>query len=129
MDEIPENTNNNSTNIPFRLVIKNIPENFSDSQLTEIFNKNFETDDGVLHVSDITFNKLEHRYTAKNNKLCFITVDNFDMRKRLISFFSGFDIVDPKGFKQKLTVVDCLYHTKGKSTKDTIENTLSECKI
>jgi hypothetical protein len=127
------NTNNNSNisrieNVLSRLVIKNIPENFSNEQLNELITKNFEN-----KIKDVNIVKLEHKYHSKNNKICFLTAENLETRKQIFSFFSGFEMVDPKGFKQKLTVVDCLYQNpnqnKVKVVKDVIENTIEQSNI
>jgi hypothetical protein len=119
--------NNNSSdsilNTNSRLAIKNIPENFSNQQILDLLTKNFEN---MLKNIDII--KLEHKYNLKNNKICFLTAENLDIRKKVIDFFSVFELVDPKGFKQKLIVVDCLYQNKFKSNKDSIENTIDKSK-
>ncbi len=114
------NSNNVIPQISSRLVIKNIPENFSDDQLTELIKKNFEN-----RTKDINILKLEHKY-SKNNKLCYLTTDNLDTRREVIQFFNGFELIDPKGFKQKLTIIDCLYQNKAKNQKDKIENTIDQ---
>jgi hypothetical protein len=125
MNDLNRNINSPSfVNTSFRLVIKNIPENLSDEQLLDILSKNFEEN----KIRDINIIKLEHKYKMKNNKICYVTVENLEMRKQLFNFFSGFELVDPKGFKQKLAVVDCLYQNKGKSMKDPIENSLEKSK-
>lgn len=90
----------------------------------EILNKNFED-----KIKDISIEKLEHKYNLKNNKLCFLTVENFELRKKVISFFSTFEMVDPRGFKQKLSVMDCLYQNKPKALKDSAEGTINQSKI
>ena len=104
----------------FKLVIKNIPENFSDNQLQELLIKNFEN-----KVKDINIIKTVHKY-SKNNKICFITIESFDTRKQILDFFSSFELVDPKGLKTKLLILDCLYQTKIKENKDINENTINE---
>lgn len=117
---------NNTNVIPqisSRLVIKNIPEKFPDDQLTELIKKNFEN-----RIKDINILKLDHKY-SKNNKLCFLTTDNLDTRRDAIQFFNGFELIDPKGFKQKLTIIDCLNQNKQKNQKDKIENTIEQRKI
>ncbi len=109
-------------NISSRIVLKNIPENFSDEQLKELLNKNFE---GKL--KDVIINKLEHKYNSKNNKICFVTAENFEIRKKIFAFFSSFEMVDPRGFKQKVNVADCLHQTKAKNLEEKITNTLENC--
>jgi RNA recognition motif-containing protein len=116
-------TNNPIPSISSRLVIKNIPENFSDDQLIELIKKNFE-----IRIKNITIIKLEHKY-SKNNKLCYLTTDNLDTRREIIQFFNGFELIDPKGFKQKLSIVDCLYQNILKTQKDKILNTIDQSKI
>ena len=37
----------------------------------------------------------------KRNKICYITVDNLETRNKVYEFFSSFELVDPRGFKQK----------------------------
>lgn len=115
-------TNNPIPSISSRLVIKNIPENFSDDQIIELIKKNFENKS-----RDITIIKLEHKY-SKNNKLCYLTTDNLDSRQEIIQFFNGFELIDPKGLKQRLSIIDCLYQNKIKNQKDKIENTIEQSK-
>ena len=107
----------------FKLVIKNIPENFSDNQLQELLNKNFEN-----KIRDIHIIKTVHKYT-KNNKIFFITIESFDTRKQILDFFSTFELVDPKGLKTKLAILDCLYQTKLKENNDINDNTINDSKI
>jgi RNA recognition motif-containing protein len=116
------NSNNQIPSISSRLVIKNIPQNFSDTQIKELITKNFEN-----KIKDITSIKLEHKY-SKNNKLCYLTTDNLETRRDIIEFFNGFELIDPKGLKQKLSIIDCLYQNKTKSQKDKIENTIEQSK-
>jgi hypothetical protein len=113
------NTSSGYLNTSCRLVIKNIPENFSNEQMTDLLNKNFEN-----KISNILIIKLDHKFNLKNNKICYLTAENLEVRKAVTSFFSTFELVDPKGFKQKLSVVDCLYQTKTKEVKDPLENTI-----
>jgi hypothetical protein len=124
MNDLNQNFINSTPINSYRLEIKNIPENLSNEQLTDILNKNFEN-----KLKDISIIKLEHKYNLKNNKICFLTVDNFELRKKLINFFSTIEIVDPKGFKQKLIVVDCLFQNKGKSNKDSVEGSINQSKF
>ena len=63
----------------------------------------------------------------KRNKICFLTVDNFETRQNIIDFLDTFELVDPKGIKQKLTVNDCLLQNKIKGNEDQIENTIEDC--
>lgn len=114
------NTNKIQTSISSRLVIKNIPENFPDNHLLELINKNFEN-----KIKDINIIKLEHEY-SKNNKLCYLTTDNLNTRREVIQYFNGFKVIDPKGFKQKLSIVDCLFQNKSKAQPDKIENTIEQ---
>ena len=54
-------------------------------------------------------------------------VDNFETRQNIIDFLDTFELVDPKGIKQKLTVNDCLLQNKIKGNEDQIENTIEDC--
>lgn len=110
--------------ISCRLVIKNIPESLSDEQIFDIFKKNFAD-----HIKNNTLIvKLEKKYSLKKrNKICFCTVDNLETRQKVYDFFSTFELVDPKGIKQKLTVNDCLLQNKINGTKDEIENSIETC--
>jgi len=112
-------TDNTSTNISCRLTLKNIPENFSNEQLLDLLNKTFET-----KLKEITITKLEHKYHSKNNKICFVTAENLEVRKKVFSFFSSFEMIDPRGFKQKISVVDCLFQNKQKAVKEEIEGSI-----
>jgi hypothetical protein len=108
----------NNDNINFRLVISNIPKNFSDNQLIDLLNKNFANS-----LNDIFIIKLGHKY-SKNNKICFVSTTSFDVRKNLMEFFATFELVDPKGYKTKLTVLDCIQQVKGPHVNDPVENTI-----
>lgn len=114
---------NQSTNLSIRLLIKSIPETFSNDQLNDILNKNFAN-----KIHDINITKSVHKYASKNNKICYLTIDSLEVRKEIIDFFTGFELVDPKGYKQRLTILDCLYQTKFKPIKDSVENTISNSK-
>lgn len=107
-----------------RLVLKNIPENLSDEAIKEILNKNFEG-----KFKDLRICNLEHKYYSKNNKICFVTIDNLETRQKFISFFRKFDIVDPRGLKQKIIVVDALFQNKSKDIEDTITSSFENRKI
>ena len=110
--------------IPSRLVIKNIPNNLNDEQIINIFKKNF----GEHIIDKILVFKLLKKYSLKKrNKICFLTVDNFETRQNIIDFLDTFELVDPKGIKQKLTVNDCLLQNKIKGNEDKIENTIENC--
>ena len=123
-DEENENKIINFLDISSRLVIKNIPDNLSDTKLIEIIKKNFEE-----HVkNDILICKLEKKYSMKGrNKICFITVDNLKTRNDIFEFFSTFELVDPRGIKQKLTVNDAIYQSRTKPIDDPICNTIDSC--
>ena len=89
--------------IPSRLVIKNIPGDLSDEKIIEIFQKNFDENDIK---KDMIVIKLQKKYSLKGrNKICFITVNNFEVR-------------------QKLTVNDCLFQRNYKIEQDPVNNTL-----
>jgi hypothetical protein len=107
-----------------RIGLKNIPENIADEQFLDILNKNFE---GKLR--DICINKLEHKYYNRNNKICFLTADSLETREKLISFFSKFEIIDPRGLKQKIQLFDGLFQTKTRDQDDNIGKTLETCII
>jgi len=110
--------------IPSRLVIKNIPNILNDEQIINIFKKNF----GEHIIDKILVFKLLKKYSLKKrNKICFLTVDNFETRQNIIDFLETFELVDPKGIKQKLTVNDCLLQNKIKGNDDKIENTIEDC--
>ena len=124
--EIKESNNINHIDIkdiPSKLVIKNIPNSLSDNKIKDILKKNFEE-----HIKDdILIVKLEKKYSMKKrNKICFMTVDNLKTRNEVFDFFSTFELVDPKGIKQKLIVNDCLYQSKPKSEIDPIENSIND---
>ena len=123
-DEENENKIINFLDISSRLVIKNIPDNLSDTKLIEIIKKNFEE-----HVkNDILICKLEKKYSMKGrNKICFITVDNLETRNKVYEFFSTFELVDPRGIKQKLAVNDAIYQSRTKPIDDPICNTIDSC--
>ncbi len=125
MSDSVAQTNSVANNLACRLTLKNIPENFSNEQLLDLLNKKFED-----KLKDIVITNLEHKYNSKNNKICFVTAENFEERKKVFSFFTTFEMVDPRGFKQKITVVDCLFQNqvKEKSLKDTIEGTIGQSK-
>jgi len=107
--------------IPSRLVIKNIPNNLNDEEIINILKKNF----GEHIIDKILVFKLLKKYSLKKrNKICFLTVDNFETRQNIIDFLDTFELVDPKGIKQKLTVNDCLLQNKIKGNEDQIENTI-----
>jgi RNA recognition motif-containing protein len=108
--------NNESMN--FRLVISNIPKNFSESQLTDLLNKNFANS-----LSEINIIKLGHKYN-KNNKVCFISAKSFEIRKNVMEFFATFELVDSKGYKTKLSVLDCLQQVRGFQDIDPVEKTI-----
>ena len=109
----------------YRLIIKNIPEKISNEILLETFKKNFED-----KIHDISINKLKHKYNNyKNKKICIISTDCLNTRKKVIDFFSTNEFVDPKGGKHKFTVIDNLYQMPIVKTKDKIENTISTSKI
>ncbi len=108
--------------IPSRLVIKDIPASLSDEKIIEIFTKNFEENEIK---KDMIVIKLQKKYSLKDrNKICFLTVNNFQIRQKLINFINEFELVSQKGIKQKLTVNDCLFQKKYKDEEDPVNNTL-----
>ena len=69
--------------------------------------------------------KLQKKYALKGrNKICFITVNNFDVRQKMIKFINELELVSQKGVKQKLTVNDCLFQRVVKIEQDPVNNTL-----
>ena len=110
--------------IPSRLVIKDIPATLSDEKIIEIFTKNFEENEIK---KDMIVIKLQKKYSLKDrNKICFLTVNNFQIRQKLINFISEFELVSQKGIKQKLTVNDCLFQKKYKDEEDIVNNTIKD---
>ena len=63
----------------------------------------------------------------KRNKICYITVDNLETRNKVYEFFSSFELVDPRGFKQKLTINDAIYQFRQKGIDDPLNNTIDSC--
>jgi hypothetical protein len=110
--------------IPSRLVIKDIPATLSDEKIIEIFQKNFEENEIK---KDMIVIKLQKKYALKErNKICFLTVNNFDIRQKVINFINEFELVSQKGIKQKLTVNDCLFQKKYKDEEDPVNDTLKD---
>ena len=108
--------------IPCRLVIKNIPVSLSDDNIKEIFKKNFDEKEIK---NDMIVIKLEKKYSLKDrNKICLITVDNFETRQKVIDFIGKFELIDPKGIKQKLTINDCLLQKQYKEEEDSVMGTI-----
>ena len=128
MKENKEDNNINKSldflEISSRLVIKNIPESLSDTKIIEILKKNFEEQ----IKNDILIYKQEKKYSMKKrNKICYITVNNLEIRNKVYEFFSTFELVDPRGIKQKLTVNDAIYQSRQKGIDDPINNTIDTC--
>lgn len=110
--------------IPSRLVIKDIPSTLSDEKIIEIFTKNFDEDEIK---KDMIVIKLQKKYALKErNKICFLTVSNFEIRQKLIKFINEFELVSQKGIKQKLTINDCLFQKKYKEEEDPVNNTIKD---
>ena len=110
--------------IPCRLVIKDIPSTLSDKKIIEIFTKNFEENEIK---KDMIIIKLQKKYSLKDrNKICFLTVNNFETRQKVINFINEFELVSQKGIKQKLTVNDCLFQKKYKDEEDPVNNTFKD---
>ena len=108
--------------IPSRLVIKDIPASLSDDKIIDIFKKNFDENEIK---KDMIVIKLQKKYSLKErNKICFLTVNNFEIRQKVINFISEFELVSQKGIKQKLTINDCLFQKKYKDEEDPVNNTL-----
>ena len=55
-----------------------------------------------------------------------LTVSNFEVRQKLINFFSEFELVCSKGIKQKLTINDSLFRKKYTIEEDPVNNTLKD---
>ena len=53
-------------------------------------------------------------------------MSNFEVRQKLINFFSEFELVYSKGIKQKLTINDSLFQKKYKIEVDPVNNTLKD---
>ncbi len=117
-----ENTINNPIiTEAYRLIIKNIPEKISNEILLETFKKNFEN-----KIFDISINKLKHKYNNyRNRKICLLSAESLNTRKKIIDFFSTNEFVDPKGGKHKFTVVDNLYQIPIVKSNEKVENTIS----
>ena len=114
----------NLMKIPSRLVIKDIPYTLSDEKILEIFTKNFDENEIK---KDMIVIKLQKKYSLKErNKICFLTVNNFEVRQKVINFINEFELVSQKGIKQKLTVNDCLFQKKYKDEIDPVNNTLKD---
>ena len=112
--------------IPSRLVIKDIPATLSDEKILEIFTKNFDENEIK---NDMIIIKLQKKYSLKDrNKICFITVNNLEIRQKLINFINEFELVSQKGIKQKLTINDCLFQKKYKDEEDPVNDTLKDMK-
>lgn len=129
LEKGPNNPNNSNElagllKIPSRLVIKDIPATLSDDKIIEIFTKNFDENEIK---KDMIVIKLQKKYSLKDrNKICFLTVNNFEIRQKLLNFISEFELVSQKGIKQKLTVNDCLFQKKYKDEEDPVNNTLKD---
>jgi hypothetical protein len=95
-----------------------------DDKIKENFTKNFEENEIQ---KDMIVIKLEKKYSLKDrNKICFLTVSNFEVRQKLINFISEFELVSSKGIKQKLTINDSLFQKKYKIEEDPVNNTLKD---
>lgn len=104
----------------YRLIIKNIPDKISNDNIMEILKKNFED-----VIFDISINKLKHKYNnMKNKKICFLSTNSLNIRKKIIDFFHNYEFIDPKGLKFKFTVVDSLYQPPKVKSNDKAENTI-----
>ena len=113
---------NSLLKIPCRLVIKNIPVSLSDDNIKDIFKKNFDEKEIK---NDMIVIKLEKKYSLKDrNKICLITVDNFETRQKVIDFIGKFELIDPRGIKQKLTINDCLLQKQYKEEEDSVMGTI-----
>lgn len=109
----------------YRLIIKNIPDKISNDIIMDILKKNFED-----VVFDISINKLKHKYNnMKNKKMCFLSTNSLNIRKKIIDFFYNYEFIDPKGLKFKFTVVDSLYQPPMIKSNDKAENTIYTSKI
>jgi len=109
----------------YRLIIKNIPDKISNENIMDILKKNFE--DSIF---DITINKLKHKYNnMKNKKICFLSTNSLNIRKKIIDFFLNYEFVDQKGLKHKFTVIDSLYQPMQIKSQDKADNTIYTSKI
>ena len=60
----------------------------------------------------------------KNKKICFLSTNNYNIRKKIIDFFVSYEFIDPKGLKQKFTIIDSLHQPTIINTIDKVENTI-----
>ncbi len=112
-------------NDSIRMMIKYIPGFLSDTQILEILNKHFENLLFDVHISYSS----KHADTKNKTKICILTVKSMESRLKIYEFFYDFEVIDPKGFKQKFSVVDCLYQKISSSKNkpfDPIENTIKD---
>jgi len=115
---------NNPTEV-YRLIIKNIPDKISNDNIMEVLKKNFEN-----MIFDISINKLKHKYNSmKNKKICFLSTDSLNIRKKIIDFFLNFEFIDPKGLKHKFTIIDSLYQPATLKSQDKANNTIDTSEL
>lgn len=104
-----------------KLYIKNIPDGFPDDKFLEILKKQFETS-----LTNLTLYKHSHKFKNKLNKICFLKVPSPEVKKKVCEFFSTFELIDQRGIKHKLKVVDSLLPSQSyPSSIDKLENTIS----
>ena len=107
-----------------KLFIKNIPNNIQDDKFLEILNKNFEN-----LISSATIYKHQHKFNPKNSKICFFTINSMEAKIKIYEFFSTFDMIDHRGLKHKLKIVDSIYMKPNMKMEDPVNNTISKSNI
>ena len=106
-----------------KLFIKNIPDGFADDKLTELLKKQFEN-----LILKIRFYKHEHKFKNKLNKVSYIIIKNSpETKEKLFEFFSTFELVDQRGIKHKLKLVEALvpYEVNSVNVTDKVNNSIS----
>lgn len=105
-------------NDPIRLVIKNIPGFITDKQFFEILQKNLYK---IVH--EPTLVNASYQPDAKSKaKICLVTVFDPESRLKVYEFFVDFELIDQKGLKHKLTIVDCLNQRFSKQKSEDVLN-------
>lgn len=111
-----------------RMILKNIPGNISENQLFEILSKNLEN-----LIYDISIINTTHQADSRfKTKISLFTVKSLEARLKVYEFFHDFEIIDPRGYKHKMIVIDSLHQklTSSKSKNfDSIESTINDSNI
>ena len=103
-----------------KLFIKNIPNNIQDDKFLDILKKNFENT-----ISSATIYKHQHKFNPKNSKICYFTVNSLEAKTKIYEFFSTFDMIDHRGLKHKLKIVDSIYTKPNMKMQDPVNNTIT----